>query len=167
MLVSAQAVGGIAGGLLGARFAGRFNPRRLVAVCMVLFGAIDVLIFNYPRLSTAIAPELLMFALVGIPGVFAGAAVMTILQTEVPNARIGRVMSVVFVAMALSQLLGTGIASALVGSLSVMTVLTLLQGLGWIVGGLAFAAISASSRVSSPSRSAPDLGPRSVADQPR
>jgi MFS family permease len=165
-LMSAQAVGGITGGILGARYAGRFNPRWLVVTCMVLFGAIDIVIFNYPRVSTAIVPELLMFALVGIPGVFGGAAVMTILQTEVPDARIGRVFSVVLVASALAQLLGTGIASALVGSLGVMTVLT-LQGLGYVVGGLTFAAISASYRASSPSRSAPELGPRSVADQPR
>jgi MFS family permease len=168
LLMSAQAVGGIAGGTLGARYAGRFNPRRLVAVCMVLFGAIDIVIFNYPRVSTAIGPEMVMIALVGIPGVFAGAAVMTILQTEVPDARIGRVMSVVLVASALGQLLGTGIASALAGKLDAMTVLTLFQGLGWIVGGLTFAAVtSASSRRSSPSRSVPDLGLRSAADQPR
>jgi len=166
LLMSAQAVGGIAGGILGARYSSRFDPRRLVVTCMVLFGAIDVLIFNYPRLSTAIMPELVMFVLVGIPGVFGGAAVMTIVQTEVPDARIGRVFSVVFVAGALAQLLGAGIASALAGKLSVMTVLT-IQGLGWIVGGLTFAAISASSRASSPSRSAPDLGPRSAADQAR
>lgn len=165
-LMSAQAVGGIAGGILGARYAGRFNPRKLVATCMVLFGTIDVLIFNYPRLSTAIAPELLMFALVGIPGVFAGAAVMTIVQTAVPDARIGRVFSVVLVCSATAQLIGAGIASALVESLGVMTVLT-LQGLGWLVGGLVFAAISASYRSFSPSRSAPELGPQSVADQAR
>jgi MFS family permease len=166
LLMSAQAVGGIIGGVLGARYSGRFQPRRLVAVCMVLFGAIDVLIFNYPRVSTAIAPELVMFALVGIPAVFAGAAVMTILQTEVPDARIGRVFSVVLVADALARLLGAGIASALGESLGVMTVLT-LQGLGYVVGGLVFAVISEAYRSSSPSRSAPGLGPRSVADQPR
>jgi len=167
LLMSAQAVGGILGGILGARYAGRFNPRRLVVTCMVLFGAIDVVIFNYPRFSAAILPELVMFALVGIPGVFGGAAVMTILQTEIPDARLGRVMSVVLVASAIANMIGAGIASALVGSLSVMTVLT-LQGLGWVVGGLTFAVVtSASSRQSSPSRSAPDLGPRSVADQRR
>ena len=165
-LMSAQAVGGIAGGILGARYAGRFDPRRLVITCMVLFGLIDVVIFNYPRVSTAIVPELLMFALVGIPGVFGGAAVMTIVQTAVPDARIGRVFSVVFVASATAQLIGAGIASALVEWFGVMTVLT-LQGLGYVVGGLSFAVISASSRASSPSRSAPDLGPRSVADQAR
>ncbi|HZM82014.1 MAG TPA: MFS transporter [Candidatus Limnocylindrales bacterium] len=165
-LMSAQAVGGITGGILGARYAGRFNPRRLVVTCMVLFGLIDVLIFNYPRVSTAIVPQLVMFALVGIPGVFGGAAVTTIVQTEVPDARIGRVFSVVFVAGAIAQLIGTGIASALVESLGVMTVLT-LQGLGYVVGGILFAAISTSYRATVPSRSAPELGRQSVADQAR
>jgi len=163
-LMSAQAVGGILGGFLGARYAGRFNPRRLVVVCMVLFGAIDVAIFNYPRFSSAIVPELVMFVLVGVPGVIGVAAAMTILQTEVPDARIGRVFSVVLVGDALARLLGAGIASAFGESFGVINVLT-IQGLGYVVAGLAFAVISASGRSFSTSRPASERGPHPVADQ--
>lgn len=166
LLMSAQAVGGIAGGFLGARYAGRFNPIRLMVVSMVLFGAIDVVIFNYPRLSSAIGPELVMFVLVGVPAVVGNAAAMTILQTEVPNARIGRVFSVVLVLDALARLLGAGIASTFVERFGVINVLT-IQGLGYVVAGLLFAAISRSYRWSSTTRSAPEPGLRSVPDQAR
>jgi hypothetical protein len=162
--MSAQAVGGITGGFVGARYAGRFNQRLLVVVGMVLFGAIDVAIFNYPRLSTAIVPELLMFALVGIPGVIGGAAMMTIVQTEVPDARLGRVFSVVMMVEALGRLLGAGIVSWAGESFGVINVLT-IQGLGYVVAGAAFALISGRWRAAPSTLPAPAPGPTPTAER--
>ena len=66
--MTAQAVGGIAGGLFAGRWIARFGALRVVPVTLVLFGLIDLVIFNYPRWSTAIVPVLVLFVVVGVPG---------------------------------------------------------------------------------------------------
>ncbi len=134
-LMSAQAVGGVLGGLAGTRYARRIRPALLIAVGLTLFGAIDIVIFNYPRWSTVLWPELVLFALVGIPGVLSGAALMTLLQTEVGDAHLGRVFSVAMVLEAVAALAGAGLAGTLGPTLGVMNLLT-IQGLGYFVAGL-------------------------------
>jgi len=136
-LMSAQAVGGIAGGLLCAWYAARTTPVRMVGLGMALFGAIDLVIFNYPRLSTALWPEIALFVLVGVPGAVVIAGAMTLLQTEVADALRGRVFAVVGVVAAAGALLGAGLAAALTDRVGVMPMLT-VQGLGYLLAGIGF-----------------------------
>ena len=144
-LMSAQAVGGILGGLVATWLAGRWYPARMVAVGLVLFGLTDLVIFNYPRWSTAIAPEIVLFVLVGIPGGVLLAGAMTLLQTEVADALRGRVFAAAVTVESGAMLVGTVIAGTATGPLGVITVLT-LQGLGYVVAGVIFGLSSARPR---------------------
>jgi MFS family permease len=144
-LMSAQAVGGIIGGLLAATVAGRLPPVPTVITTTILFGLIDVVIFNTPRVTSALAPQLVLFVLVGIPGAIGLAAMMTLLQSAVGDGLRGRVFAAFTVAEAAAALVGTAIAANLADRFGVFTVLT-AQGLGYVVAGLAFAAAVRASR---------------------
>jgi MFS family permease len=144
-LMSAQAVGGIIGGLLAATVARRLPPIPTVITTTVLFGLIDVVIFNTPRVTSALAPQLVLFVLVGIPGAIGLAAMMTLLQSSVGDGLRGRVFAAVTVAEAGAALVGTALAANLADRFGVFTVLT-AQGLGYVVAGLAFAIATRPSR---------------------
>ena len=136
-LMSAQAVGGIIGGLLAAGLASRLRPVPTVVTAFTLFGLIDTVIFNLPRYTPALSPQLVLFALVGIPGAVGIAAAMTLLQSEIGDALRGRVFAAFSVVQAGAALLGASIAASLTERLGVIVVLT-VQGLGYIVAAIAF-----------------------------
>ncbi len=136
-LMSAQAVGGIAGGILSAAFARRIRPVPMLVVGYAVFGVIDVVIFNLPRWTPALAPQVGLFILIGIPGALAMAATMTLLQTEVADGLRGRVFAAFMVAQSAAALVGSGLAALLTDRLGVFTVLT-AQGCGYVVAAGAF-----------------------------
>src|SRR6266540_2791037 len=140
-LASGQAVGGIVGGLAGARIARRVPVHRRVAASMVVFGLVDIVIFNYPRWYTEVWPGVALMAVVGVPGAVMLAAFMTILQTEVDDAFRGRVFSAAMVTQAGAMLAGTAIAATLTSRFGVIAVLT-AQGAGYVLGGACFALLA-------------------------
>jgi MFS family permease len=133
--MTAQAVGGIAGGLLAARWIGRFGALRLVPVALVLFGAVDLVIFNYPRWFDSIVPVLVLFVVVGVPGAVGFAATMTVLQGSVENAFLGRVFAVAGVLASAGMLVGAAVGGFLGDDVGIVNMLT-VQGLGYVVAGL-------------------------------
>jgi MFS family permease len=72
-VLSAQAVGGIAGGVLIGWLGSRLSPSRLFGIGLLFFGLIDLAIFNYPRFFPNIVPALLLMAVVGVPAAATGA----------------------------------------------------------------------------------------------
>ncbi len=136
-LMAAQAVGGLLGGLVGTRFAAKINPITMVTAGLAVFGVLDVLIFNYPRWSTVLWPELVLFALVGIPAVLSQAALMTLLQTAHPGEVLGRIFSVALMLGALATFAGASIAGTLALKAGVINVLT-VQGTVQIFAALLF-----------------------------
>jgi MFS family permease len=133
--MTAQAVGGIAGGLLAARWIARVGALRLVPVMLVLFGLVDLVIFNYPRWFDAIVPVLVLFVVVGVPGAVGFAATMTVLQGFVENAFLGRVFAVAGVVASAGMLVGATVGGVLGDDVGVVNMLT-VQGLGYVVAGL-------------------------------
>jgi MFS family permease len=133
--MTAQAIGGIAGGLLAGRWIARFGAIRLVPVTLVLFGLVDLVIFNYPRWSTAIVPVLVLFVVVGVPGAVRFAATTTVLQSAVENAFLGRVFAVAGVLAAAGMLVGAAVGGVLGDDVGIVNMLT-VQGLGYVVAGL-------------------------------
>jgi MFS family permease len=133
--MTAQAVGGIAGGLLAARWIARLGAVRLVPVTLLLFGLVDLVIFNYPRWFTAIVPVLVLFVVVGVPGAVGFAATMTVLQGSVENAFLGRVFAVAGVLGSAGMLVGAALGGVLGDDVGVVNMLT-IQGLGYVVAGL-------------------------------
>ena len=66
-VLSAQAVGGIVGGVAIGWLGGRIAPAYLLSFGALLLGLIDLVIFNYPTFFPSITPALVLMAVVGIP----------------------------------------------------------------------------------------------------
>jgi len=132
-IASAQAVGGLIGGALIGEVARRVRPGRLIGVCGILFGLIDLAIFNYPVFGVV----LVLMVLVGLPGVGFSTGVTTLLQTSTANQYLGRVFGALGTTSSLLALIGAGLASVLGDRVGIVPVLN-LQGGGYVLaGGLA------------------------------
>lgn len=135
LFMAAQAVGGIVGGLLIGRVGQALGPVRLLWMSGVLFGAIDLLLFNYPRVAGGIWPGLALIALVGVPAVGFFTAQTTLLQQHVPDAYRGRVFGAIGMLSATCYLISTLAAGLVGGGLEPMAVLT-VQGAAYVAAGL-------------------------------
>src|SRR5213075_1686244 len=85
-LLTAQAVGGLLGGVFVARASRRVKPVTMVGVGLVLLGLIEVAIFNAPIL----AMDLVLFATAGPPVIGLQTGSQTLLQTSVADQFRGR-----------------------------------------------------------------------------
>ncbi len=134
LIMSAQAVGGIFGGLLLTGFADRFPMLKLLGWGALLGGVMDGLLFNYPLLYPVLWPSFVLVALAGLPFAMLDTAQMTLLQTEAEAGVRGRVFSTyfaVFGAAKLVGMLGSGVLGDRVGVMltNTQTVMYLLAGI--------------------------------------
>ncbi|MDE3230522.1 MAG: MFS transporter, partial [Chloroflexota bacterium] len=114
-MMSAQAVGGLIGGAFAGLVGKRLLSRWALGISALLFGALDLAIFNaptyYPALAPVFAPAitalretiswapplsligwlLALFVVVGIPGVALASGLQTVIQTHAPERYLGRV----------------------------------------------------------------------------
>jgi MFS family permease len=143
-LMSAQAVGGLLGGLIASWFGERLLSRWMLGMSAVLFGLLDLGIFNVPALLPALSPaspvpvfafEVGLFVAVGIPGIWMLSGALSRVQSSAPDAYRGRVFGVLGVVMSLLNVVGIVGASTLAVRLGVVTMLN-IQGSGYIVAGL-------------------------------
>jgi len=139
-LMSAQAIGSLLGGLLVGRLGARFAPAHLAGLGTILFGLIDLAIFNYPRFSAGFLPILTLFVVVGVPGVIGMTGVNTLLQTSVVDAFRGRVFGAIGMAASLMALIGMSLAGLIGDRVGVITVLN-IQGGVYILAGLMILAL--------------------------
>ncbi|GAA1529799.1 MFS transporter [Kribbella lupini] len=135
LIVSAQAVGGIVGGLVAAAVGARFAAAKLWGVGAVLFGLIDLALFCYPLFYDGLTPAYVLMIAVGLPGAFVVAASMTVVQRLTDDASRGRVFGALFAAEGLAVLVGI-VASGLLGDVVGIIPVLIFQGLGFTVGGL-------------------------------
>ncbi len=154
-LMSAQAVGGIVGGLCGGWFGVRFSPVRLIAVGSAVFGCLDLALFAYPLAWTVFWPAVVLIVLVGIPGVIFGSAVMALIQAAVPDEFRGRVFAVMGTSMGLAGMVGAGLGAAFGDRLGAMVML-IVQGAGYVVAGVVVGVLLGG-RVSSRDTAADDV----------
>jgi MFS family permease len=146
LLRGVQAVGGIAGGVVLGAVAGRFAPRTLVAAGCFGFGAVCLVIWNGPAVTTAAPPYLVLFAVVGVPIAAAMAGLTTVLLGGTPDEFRGRVMSTLVVADASAQAAGTLLAGALIGVVGLLPLLQAHAGLGLAAGVVALVALRPADR---------------------
>jgi MFS family permease len=134
-LMGAQAVGGLIGGAIVGPLCKNVAPARLLGLSAVLFGLIDLAIFNYPVFFPGIALALILLVVVGVPGVAYGTGLNTLMQTAVADHYRGRIFGALNTTSALLALVGTALAGALGDRLGVVTVLN-IQGGGYVVAGM-------------------------------
>jgi len=136
VVVAAQALGGIAGGLVAAAMGRRAPAATLFAAGALGVGAIDLAIFLYPLAYVAVWPAVVGMVVVGLPAAFCLAGFMTLFQRATADASRGRVYGALSAASGLSALAGTVGAGWLGGRVGIVPVIV-CQGAGYALAGLA------------------------------
>jgi Na+/melibiose symporter-like transporter len=136
VIVAAQAVGGIIGGLIAAAAGSRLRPAWLFGGGAVAFGAIDLVLFLYPLVQVAIWPAIALMIVVGVPGALLLAGGMTLLQGATTDSHRGRVFGALGAIEGVAIVAGTIAAGFLGQSVGIIPVLA-TQGGGYLVGGVA------------------------------
>lgn len=134
-LMSAQAIGGLAGGVVMAKIGERIPPARLLGPCSILFGLLDLLIFNYSLFYPGFLIGVVLFILVGIPGAGSFASLLSLLQTSVPDEYRGRLFGAFTTTYGLVLLIGMGLATAFGDVIGILPLIN-IQGIAPVVGGV-------------------------------
>ncbi len=135
LIVAAQAVGGIAGGVLAASWGHRVPASRLLCYGAIAFGLVDLAIFLYPLGYVAVWPAVAGMIVVGLPGALTLAGLITLFQRSSEDSYRGRVFGAVSALEGVTVLAGTlgaGYLSRLAGIIPVLAI----QGGGYVVAGL-------------------------------
>lgn len=135
LVLAAQAVGGIVGGLFAAPLAQRFSAIRLFTVSAVVFGAIDLGIFLYPLEYRALWPAIAGMILVGLPGALNMAALITLFQRSTTGAYRGRIFGAMSAVFGVGSLFGPLAGGYLSGTFGIVPVIA-EQGAGYVLCGL-------------------------------
>lgn len=150
-VLSAQAVGGIAGGLLIGWVGSRVAPVKLLGFGSLFIGLIDLAIFNYPALLPSIGPALVLMVIAGIPATGFGAGYTTLVQTSVGDAFLGRVFGTLRTASALTMLVGMAAAGVLGDLVGIIPVIN-TQGVVYVLAGLLVLMLTRPNRIVTPNR---------------
>lgn len=154
-VLSAQAVGGVAGGLVIGWVGRCISPFKLLGFGSLFIGLFDLAIFNYPALLSAIwfsttwfsttrfsatpfpalIPALVLMVLVGVPASGFGAGYTTLVQTNVANKLLGRVFGTISTVSALTMLAGMAAAGVL-GDLAGVVPVINTQGVVYVLAGV-------------------------------
>lgn len=138
-VVAAQAVGGIAGGMVAASCGRRVRASLLLSCGAIVFGLVDLAIFLYPLWHVAVWPAIAGMIAVGLPGALTMAGLITLFQRNSADSYRGRVfgaLGTVEGVTVLAGTLGAGYLSRLAGIIPVLAI----QGAGYVVAGLAMLA---------------------------
>jgi MFS family permease len=156
-LLSTQAIGGLAGALVIGRFGARTNPLRLLIVGALTFGAIDLVLFTYPVVFPFLAPALVGMVIVGVPGAAMGAGITTLQQTQAADRHRGRVIGAIGALAGFSSLIGAILAGFL-GELLPVVLLLVVQGSGYVIGGVLVALMTRRRPFAGPHQATPGAG---------
>lgn len=134
--MTAQAVGGLAGGLFVAQLTRGMPARRVLGFASIAFGSLDALLFVSPLVRPEIVVGLAIIAVVGVTTVAFGAAFNAILQTSAEDAYRGRLLGAIFTTMALLRLASTVLAGVLGSFVSPIPLLVTFQAGSYVLLGL-------------------------------
>jgi Na+/melibiose symporter-like transporter len=142
LIVSAQAVGGIAGGVVISLIGHRFRARTLFGWGAVGFGLLDLALFLYPVVFRSVTetapptwPAMVIIAAVGLPGAALVAGFMTTLQNHTTDRVRGRVFGTVTAAQNATMLVATLLAGFAADTFGIVPLLS-VQGALHVVAGV-------------------------------
>ncbi|MGI8664461.1 MAG: MFS transporter [Jatrophihabitans sp.] len=125
VILSAQAAGGIAGGLVAAAIAHRFRPEAVFLAGTAAFGALDLVLFCYPLLARPIWPALVLMVVIGLPGALLVAGLMTIFQQATSDSQRGRIFGTANTLEGAGMLIGALGAGWLAGQIGIVAVISI------------------------------------------
>jgi MFS family permease len=134
-LMSAQAVGGILGGLVISWVAPRVKTYQLLGVSAIIFGLLDFALFNYSTFIDNIALAYFFILAVGPFAVGIGAGMNSLVQTHVDDAYRGRVFSTYSLTSSIFGLAGIVIAGYAGDRLGIVPVIN-VQSYSYILMGV-------------------------------
>jgi MFS family permease len=141
-LMSAQAIGGIAGSLLLVRVSKLISPARLIPVCGLIFGGLLVVIALVPVLAIVLP----LITIIGISVIGFFVSQITLLQTSVPNEYQGRIFGAFNTLQAITMLLGMMLASGLADKIGIVPMILVDAACNLLAALLAFVLIGAAQR---------------------
>lgn len=124
-LMSAQAIGGIIGGMMIGRIAQRVPTTRLLGFSAILFALTDFAIFNYPSIFSGIALAYGLFILAGPLAVSMGASFATLQQTHVEDAYRGRIFGTFSFTSSLFTLVVIAITGLLADNVGIVPIINI------------------------------------------
>lgn len=134
-LLSAQAVGGLVGGVaIGSRAKSR-SPLALLGWGAIGLGLSDLALFNYPAFVPGIWLGLICMVAGGVPAAAFGTGYTAAIQTEAEDAYRGRVFGALLAISALLMIAGAAIAGFATERLGPVAVLT-IDSLGYVAAGV-------------------------------
>lgn len=133
LLRGIQAVGSIAAGAALGIFAVAARPRRLAVIGAVAFGAVSLAVWNLPYVTTAAWPYVLLFVLVGAPGVLLSTGYISLIQTTAHDR--GSAFAAYGLVNAVGQGLGL-VAAGVVQPASGLLPLLEVQGCLYLLAGI-------------------------------
>ncbi|MDX6317575.1 MAG: hypothetical protein QOD35_975, partial [Nocardioidaceae bacterium] len=136
LIVSVQAIGGIAGGLVAASVGHRVSAAHLFGWGSVVFGVVDLTMFLYPLVWVQVWPAAACMIVVGVPGALTVAGFMTLFQRSTADAYRGRVFGAMGLVQSVAMVVGAVSAGFLGSSVGIVPVLA-FQGGGYLVAGCA------------------------------
>ena len=135
LLRGVQAVGAIAGSLVLTALTRRIAPAKLTAGAAIAFGVLSLVVWNAPTVTTATGLFVVLFILVGAPGVVMFAAIISNLQLATCDGERGRAFAALGLASNAGQSIGMLAAGLLTAPLGLMTVLD-AQATLYLVAGI-------------------------------
>ena len=134
-LMSAQAVGGIAGSLLIVRLSKWLAPALLIPLCGLAFGSVIVMMAVLPLLVVVLP----LITVAGLSAIGFFVSQITLLQSNVANEYQGRIFGAFGALQAIAMLLGMGLASGLADRVGIVPMMLLDAACNLVAAVLAFA----------------------------
>ena len=134
LIVAAQAIGGISGGLFAASIGPRLHAVRALGFGAIAFGMIDIAVFTYPLGYPVVWPSVVLMILVGLPGALLIAAAITLFQRHTEESHRGRVFGALNTAEGLAIMAGT-LAAGFGGARLGIIPMLVAQGAGYVLAG--------------------------------
>lgn len=143
-LMTAQAVGGIAGSLIIVQLSKIIHPTRLIPLSALIFGPLIIVIANIPVLPVVLP----LVTIIGVAVIGFFVSMLTLLQSNVADEYRGRVFGALNTVQAITMLFGMILASGLADRIGIIPMLEVDAAFNILAGILAFfmirkAAISA------------------------
>jgi MFS family permease len=135
LLRGIQAIGAVAAGVVLGFVVRGSSPRALTALSLFAFGALSLVTWNLPAVTTDIWPYVVLFAAVGAPGVIMIAGLMSVLQEQSEPRQRGAVFAAVGLVSALGQAGGILLGALSDGPIGLLPLLE-LQGCLYLLSGL-------------------------------
>ncbi len=129
-LMSAQALGGIVGGIVLGRVGALLPPLRLIAIAGIIVGTLLLIIVNSGNLIVS----LVLIALAGLPLVGFFVSLQTLLQQHTADGYRGRVFGAFGTVTALLTVVGMGLAGLLADRIGTVPTLS-LAGVAYALAG--------------------------------